>query len=192
MRQDNRRYDTDAIRRDYPVEDMVGRYGIALKRVGQALVGLCPFHPDHNDPNFNVYPEKTYWKCWACGASGDVIEFVVRMDHIPFGDACAKILGLAPTPVRAEFKAKPANEPRRWDRLSLEEQTLMNKATAIYHDRLCHDAGAQLYVRERGIPEWVIRDCRVGYSDGHSLLDSLLSDEERLLAEALGLVRRRE
>ena len=189
MRLDNRRYDTAAIRRDYPVEDLVARYGIALRRVGKALLGLCPFHADHNNPNFYVYPEKTYWKCRACGETGDVIQFVMAMDHVSFTVACDKILGFPSRPVPTEVKPKPAAEPRRWDHLSLEEQTLMNKAAAIYHDCLTHNQRALTYLQGRGIPDWVLRDCRVGYADGRALLDCLLSDEERQLARTLGLIR---
>jgi DNA primase len=191
MRLDNRRYDTAAIRRDYPVEDEIARRGLALRPVGRALLGLCPFHADHNHPNLWVYPDKSYWKCRACGQTGDVIQFVMQFDHLTFGAACDQILG-GPSPRSrpAESAPTPRAEPRRWDHLSLDEQTLMNKACVIYHDRLLHTPGALDYLRCRAIPEWVIRECVIGYADGRSLLDCLLTDDERQVAETLGLVRR--
>ena len=191
MRLDNRRYDTAAIRRDYPVEDELTRRGIALRPVGRALLGLCPFHADHNHPNLWVYPDKSYWKCRACGQTGDVIQFVMQIDHLTFGAACDQILGVPPPPARPAAPAPaPPTEPRRWDRLSVDEQTLMNKACAIYHDRLLHAPRALDYLRSRAVPEWVIRECCLGYADGRSLLECLLTQDERQVAEALGLVRR--
>ncbi len=53
---------------------MVGRY-IKLKRRGKNLVGLCPFH-NEKTPSFNVHPDDGFYKCFGCGASGDVIKFL--------------------------------------------------------------------------------------------------------------------
>jgi len=46
--------DTEAIRREHPVAELVASYGIELRRVGAALVGRCPFHQDRGRPNLHV------------------------------------------------------------------------------------------------------------------------------------------
>lgn len=51
---------------------------IKLKRTGSTAVGLCPFHQEKT-PSFNVSNEKGIYKCFGCGKSGDVIQFI--MDH---------------------------------------------------------------------------------------------------------------
>jgi DNA primase len=48
------RVDTEALRRDHSVADLVASYGIELRRVGAALVGRCPFHQDRGRPNLHV------------------------------------------------------------------------------------------------------------------------------------------
>jgi DNA primase len=48
-----------------------------LRRSGHQLVGLCPLHKEHN-PSFFVHPEKQCFKCFGCGAGGDLFEFVMR------------------------------------------------------------------------------------------------------------------
>jgi hypothetical protein len=62
------------VKRSNPVEDVIGR-DINLVRSGKVYRGLCPFHKDHN-PSLTVDPARQRWKCWACGAEGDVIDWV--------------------------------------------------------------------------------------------------------------------
>ncbi len=57
------------------IEDTVRADGHELKPQGKSLVGLCPFHAE-NTPSFNVNVEGQYFKCFGCGAGGDVLEYV--------------------------------------------------------------------------------------------------------------------
>jgi hypothetical protein len=54
-----------------------------LRRSGRQLVGLCPLHKERN-PSFYVSPEKRCFKCFGCGAGGDVFEFVMRATGCDF------------------------------------------------------------------------------------------------------------
>lgn len=69
--------------------DIVGVIGarVDLRRAGRELVGLCPFHDDRH-PSFSVNPDKGVFHCFGCGASGDVINFVMRADGLTFPAAC--------------------------------------------------------------------------------------------------------
>lgn len=58
-----------------PVESVIKKY-VQLKEKGDYYVGLCPFHNDRHLGSFNVFG--TGFKCWACGASGDAIDFVSK------------------------------------------------------------------------------------------------------------------
>ncbi len=55
---------------------LAGRF-TRLRRSGRQLVGLCPLHKERN-PSFYVHPDKQCFKCFGCGAGGDVFEFVMR------------------------------------------------------------------------------------------------------------------
>jgi hypothetical protein len=55
------RIDTDLLRSDHPIAEVVARYGIELQRVGSTLVGRCPFHADAGRPNLTVFPY-VLWK----------------------------------------------------------------------------------------------------------------------------------
>src|SRR5690242_3979008 len=88
--------DTAAIRADYPVATVVERYGIALHPIGRALVGRCPFHRDQGRPNLHVYADTASWYCYRCGAGGDVIDFVKRIENLGFRTAVARLVGDSP------------------------------------------------------------------------------------------------
>ena len=49
--------------------------------------GLCPFHSDHEHPNFHVNLDNGKWKCWACSAAGSVFDFVMRREGLTFPEA---------------------------------------------------------------------------------------------------------
>jgi len=68
------RIDTAALKQAHPIEDVVGRYGIELKRQGRALVGRCPFHADGGRPNLHVFPHTRTWWCFRCCLGGDVVR----------------------------------------------------------------------------------------------------------------------
>ncbi len=64
------------------IESIVSSY-VSLKRRGSNLVGLCPFHGEKT-PSFTVYPETESFYCFGCGAGGDVIGFVRRIENLDY------------------------------------------------------------------------------------------------------------
>ena len=56
------------------IVDVVGHY-LQLHRKGKSYVALCPFHDDHS-PSMSVSPERQIYKCFVCGAGGNVFSFV--------------------------------------------------------------------------------------------------------------------
>ncbi len=63
---------------------------ISLKRRGKNLIGLCPFH-NEKTPSFTVYPESNSFYCFGCGAGGDVITFVRRMENLDYIEAVKSV-----------------------------------------------------------------------------------------------------
>lgn len=182
-------HDVERLRREYPVAEVLARYGIELHPAGRALVGRCPFHADGGRPNLHVYPETQRWFCYRCSVGGDAIEFIRRYEHLGFVAACDRLAGFPPHP--AISSPTPARQrERRWDRLTLEQQVLMNTACALYQHCLWREPAALAYLRKRHIPDWVIRRCAVGYADGHSLEAYLRRRFGLRTAQELGLLRR--
>jgi len=90
------------------IVDVVSEH-VSLKRKGREMVGLCPFHDDHR-PSMNVNGAKQIFKCFACGAGGDVFKFVQMRENLTFPQAIErlaervgiKIRKLKPAPSRVE------------------------------------------------------------------------------------------
>lgn len=71
------------------IEDVVGET-VRLQRKGGRLFGLCPFHGEKS-PSFSVSPERGFFYCFGCGASGDALRFVMRNEALPFMEALRKL-----------------------------------------------------------------------------------------------------
>lgn len=67
------------------IEDVISAY-VTLKRRGATLVGLCPFH-NEKTPSFTVYPATQSFYCFGCGAGGDAITFLKKIENLDYLDA---------------------------------------------------------------------------------------------------------
>lgn len=103
------RDDIAAVRERAPIEDIVGQH-VTLKSAGVgSLKGLCPFH-DERSPSFHVRPAAGRWHCFGCGEGGDVIEFVMRMDGLPFAEAVEYLAERSNVTLRYEAGGAPRKE----------------------------------------------------------------------------------
>ena len=71
------------------IVDFISNY-VELKRVGSYYRGLCPFHQERN-PSFFVSPERQMFKCFGCGAVGDVITFYMKIENLTFKEAVERL-----------------------------------------------------------------------------------------------------
>ena len=67
------------------IEDVISSY-VTLKRSGRRLIGLCPFHREKT-PSFSVNKDNNYYHCFGCGAGGDVITFIEKIENVDYVDA---------------------------------------------------------------------------------------------------------
>jgi hypothetical protein len=81
------------------IVSVLERY-VSLRKGGRSFVGRCPFHNDQH-PSFSVSAEKGLFHCFGCGESGDVFDFVMKLEGIDFREARAR-LG-----VTGEYKSRP-------------------------------------------------------------------------------------
>ena len=188
----NRRHDIDAIKRAHPLARVIANSGVRLTRSGpSSLKGCCPFHDDKR-PSLVVDERDDHFHCYGCRAHGDVISWVMRREGVGFTAACDLLAGqpARPRPSLGAAPASGADRTRRWDRLTLAEQVVMNMAGAVYHHALWREPRALAYLRDRGIPDWVIRRCWLGYADGESLARFLRPRRGLEVAQHLGLLHR--
>lgn len=85
--------DLKAIRAKADIADIISQY-MPIEKKGKEYVGVCPFHDDHS-PSMHISTDKQIFKCFSCGAGGDVFGFVSRIDNLTFPEAAAKVAELA-------------------------------------------------------------------------------------------------
>lgn len=167
----SRRIDTGALKRDHPVDGLLGRYGIDLRPIGGALVGRCPFHDDGGRPNMYVYPATQSWYCYRCSVGGDIISFVERMEGVGFREAIDRLTGEVRSPSSQPHHSRRAAPIRRSRTrvLGPDERACLAAAVDLYHNRLLTDPAALAYVRGRGLDQHTIEERRLGYVAGDEL-----------------------
>lgn len=68
------------------IVDVIGDF-LTLRKTGVRYTAICPFHDDHHDGNFFVYPARNCYRCFTCEAKGDVVKFLMETQHMSFPDA---------------------------------------------------------------------------------------------------------
>jgi DNA primase len=166
------RIDTERIRQQHPIADVVERYGIQLRRVGSALVGRCPFHADGGRPNFVVYDRSARFVCFRCQVRGDAIAFVQQIEHVSFRDAAQRLEACTGQPAAHTIR------PRRTFTLSTaargdDEIRALAAAAELYANRLLVDGRALGYLAARGFERDVLVRQRIGFAAGDELVPYL-------------------
>jgi len=76
--------DVEEIKKRVDIVEVISDY-VSLRKIGKVYMGRCPFHDDRK-PSLAVY-EDGYYKCFGCGASGDVIDFIMEIRNCDFKEA---------------------------------------------------------------------------------------------------------
>ncbi len=166
------RVDTEALKLAHPIEEVVARYGVELKRQGRAMVGRCIFHADGGRPNLHIYADSDSWRCYRCGIGGDVVAFVMHAEDVSFRDAVDRLTSGRSGPVRPMRRSTPAPRPSssKLEGRTADELAVLQAATSFYHSNLLADRRALEYLAQRGISLATARHCRLGYAAGDQLL----------------------
>src|SRR2546423_3919162 len=86
-----------------------------LTRKGRSMVGLCPFHKEKT-PSFNVNPEKGFFYCFGCKESGNVFDFLMKMEGLSFPEAARRLAdraGIEIEETATEGERREADAARR-------------------------------------------------------------------------------
>jgi len=173
----------NTIRSNVSIVDVISSY-VPLTQKGKNFFGVCPFHEDHS-PSMSVSEEKQIYKCFSCGATGNVFTFVENYLNVSFAEAAiilAEKAGLAlhwDLPTKREVKYQ-------------EEYDLMDLALRFYQNNLQTEEGekARDYLKERGLLEDTIKEFSIGLSLSNHLFYTLFSKKgyKDSLLQDLGLI----
>ena len=150
----------DQVRLSVDIVDVVSDH-VALTRRGKNFLGLCPFHDD-TKPSFNVSQDKQIYKCFACGAGGNVFTFLRDIENISFIEAVRKLAGQAGVILPDAQPTDPGLE-EVYDQLYRANEL----ALKYFHHLLTQDDKAREaldYLQNRGITSEVIDDFGLGYA----------------------------
>ncbi len=142
------------------IVDYVSKY-VVLKKSGKDYSGLCPFH-NEKTPSFHVSADKQLFHCFGCGASGNVIQFVMRTENVDFVDALKMMAERAGINIPEEDSVITSELHEKKKKLYL-----MNKIAArFFFDRFKTPEGKKAleYLKDRKISPKTITTYGLGYA----------------------------
>lgn len=145
------------IRNSVDIVDVISEY-IPLTAKGKNFFGVCPFHADHS-PSMSVSREKQIYRCFSCGASGNVITFLMNYENISFTEALKKLAEKSGITVSiGNSKPKINKNKELYDIYEISEK--------IYQNNLNSEVGikAKEYLKNRGITNEIIKEFGIGLS----------------------------
>ena len=150
-----------------PIDDVVSSY-VRVKRRGRNSVGLCPFHGEKT-PSFTVYSETSSFYCFGCGAGGDVITFIKKIENLSYIDAVRFLAD------RAGLKMPDEHTDDTISKLRMRILEANRDAARFFHQCLYAPEGrvGLEYYYSRGYTDQTIKRFGLGYAPDsfHALLD---------------------
>lgn len=148
--------DIKTIRINANIVDIISDY-IPLTKRGKNFLGVCPFHEDHS-PSMSVSEDKQIYKCFSCGAAGNVFTFIENYEQVPFYEAVAIVANKIGMKYNANTKEVKKNNPHKID------YEIMSLALKFYQNNLKTELGAKArqYLAERGIDNETISEFGIG------------------------------
>lgn len=159
---------------------------VKLKRSGKNYSACCPFH-EEKSPSFTVSPEKQFFYCFGCGASGNALGFIMDFERFSFPEAVENLAHLAGLEVPREAQTQ-AQAQREEEKKSI--YTLLARADSFFQQQLRHHPSKALavdYLKKRGLDGKTAKRYNVGFAPAgwDNLLKGVSTSEEdkRLLID---------
>jgi DNA primase len=168
------------------VVEIIARH-VELKKSGSNMMGLCPFH-NEKSPSFSVSPDKQLYYCFGCGKGGGAFQFLMDHDGYAFPEAVEYLAEKAGMEVPQTTRADPDEQARH-----RQAQEMLTKASDAFARSLRNESGsnARAYLKQRGLPEEIVRDYGLGYVPaGYSFMQKVFGEDKRTLVqlETVGLL----
>lgn len=170
------------IRQANDIVEVISEY-IPLTKKGKNYFGICPFHDDTN-PSMSVSSDKQIYKCFSCGASGNVITFVMDYEHLDFKNALSSLAKRGGISLSTNFVQKSNNKySKYYDMYNLSLKFYQNNINTKYGEK------AISYLENRGITKELIKEFKIGLSLSDNGLSKMLSNKgySSLELESYGL-----
>lgn len=158
------------IREANDIVEVISEY-LPLTKKGKNYFGVCPFHDDTN-PSMSVSSDKQIYKCFSCGASGNVITFVMDYEHVDFREALSTLAKRAGI---SFSKGLVKNNSNKYDKY----YKMYDLALKLYQNNINTKNGesAISYLENRNISKQLIKEFKIGLSLNDNGLSKILSSK---------------
>lgn len=148
----------NTIRKSVDIVDVISKY-VPLVARGKNYFGVCPFHDDHS-PSMSVSKDKQIYKCFSCGATGNVFNFIEDYENVSFKEALkilADIAGISINGIDVKSSNRDVNKSL-YDIYEVSSKLYINNLNTNY------GVSAKEYLHNRGITDDLIREFQIGLS----------------------------
>jgi DNA primase len=158
---------------------------VKLKKTGKNYSACCPFH-DEKTPSFSVSPDKQFFYCFGCGASGNSIGFIMDYERLNFPEAIESLAKVAGVEVPREQTKDPQKRAQNEAQEKARKQlfSLMEQANDYYQLQLREHPQKNTpvnYLKNRGLSGQIAKDFGVGYAPPgwDNLIKTLATSNEK-------------
>ena len=175
----------EEIKNSNDIVDVISQY-VNLKRSGRNFFGLCPFHKEKS-PSFSESPDKQIFHCFGCGAGGNVIHFISKIENADFKEA----IGILANRAGIELPTLNNYEDNKTALLKSKVYEINQIAAEFYHQNLYKPTSkiGQEYIKKRKLDNRTLKSFLIGYSGNFDELYRILKQkgftEEEILASSL-------
>lgn len=175
----------EEIKNSNDIVDVISQY-VNLKRSGRNFFGLCPFHKEKS-PSFSVSPDKQIFHCFGCGAGGNVIHFISKIENADFKEA----IGILANRAGIELPTLNNYEDNKTALLKSKVYEINQITAEFYHQNLYKPTSkiGQEYIKKRKLDNRTLKSFLIGYSGNFDELYRILKQkgftEEEILASSL-------
>lgn len=167
------------IRDKTDIVEIISEY-LPLTARGKNYFGVCPFHEDHN-PSMSVSKDKQIYKCFSCGASGNVYQFVMDYENMGFYETVVMLANRLGIILDQKIKTKKVNN---------EDEPLYNIYDLVNHlyvNNLSTKMGenARNYLHNRSLSEDTIKTFNIGLSLASNNLVTKFLTEKKINPELM-------
>ncbi|MCI8394000.1 MAG: DNA primase [Bacilli bacterium] len=159
------------IRENADIVEIISSY-IPLTQKGKNYFGVCPFHNDHA-PSMSVSKEKGIFKCFSCGATGNVFKFVADFENIGFVQAVKRVAEKIGMNLKSDIPIKTETKHQK-------EYQIMELSTLFFQNNLLTSEGerAMRYLKSRGLNETIVKEFQIGLALDKNSLYQLLHQKK--------------
>ena len=163
----------DEVRQSNDIVEVISQY-IHLKRSGRNYFGICPFH-NEKSPSLSVSPDKQIFHCFGCGAGGNVISFISKIEGIGFKEAIEVLAEKA----NITLPTSSNNIDSKREELKAKVYKLNSFTADFYHKRLYTPEAkmGQEYIKKRMLNNETLESFKIGFSGKFDELYKALKKE---------------